>query len=64
MAVSTTVDQQLLRRLVATIVETVQPQRIVLFGSGARGQFGQHCDLDLLVVMPDGAHRRQTARRI
>lgn len=38
--------------------------RIVLFGSAARGQMGPHSDLDLLVVMPDGVHRRHTAQRI
>ena len=25
---------------------------------------GPHSDVDLLVVMPDGAHRRQTAQRL
>jgi len=58
------IDQQFLGHLVATIAKAVGPRRIVLFGSGARGQLGPHSDLDLLVVMPDGVHRRQTARRI
>jgi uncharacterized protein len=58
------VDQRLLDELVRRIVRTVQPRRIVLFGSAARGQMGPHSDIDLLVVMPDGAHRRQTAQRL
>jgi predicted nucleotidyltransferase len=61
---STSIDQAVLNRLVLKIVETVQPRRVVLFGSAARGQMGPHSDVDLLVVMPDGVHRRQTAQRL
>jgi predicted nucleotidyltransferase len=50
--------------MVTKIVETVQPRRIVLFGSAARGQMGPNSDLDLLIIMPDGVHRRQTAQRL
>lgn len=53
-----------LNELVRRIVETVHPRRILLFGSAARGQMGPHSDLDVLVVMPDGVHRRDTARQI
>ncbi|HEX9842490.1 MAG TPA: nucleotidyltransferase domain-containing protein [bacterium] len=61
MHANTPVDERLLDELVARIVAEVQPRRIVLFGSAARGQLGPHSDLDVLVVMPDGVHRRQTA---
>jgi uncharacterized protein len=64
MSTSTVVNQELLDRLVAKVVERVQPRRIILFGSAARGQLGPHSDLDLLVVMPDGVHRRRTAQSI
>jgi len=64
MITSHVVDQELLDRLVRQIVETVRPRRIILFGSAARGQMGPHSDLDFLIVMPDGVHRRQTARTI
>lgn len=49
---------------VRRVVDTVHPLRIILFGSAARGQMGPDSDLDLLVVMPDGVHRRRTAQRI
>lgn len=58
------VDQKLLDELVRRVVQTVQPRRIVLFGSAARGEMGPHSDIDLLVVMPDGVHRRQIAQTI
>jgi len=46
------------------IVEIVEPLRIILFGSAARGDMRSDSDIDLLVVMPEGTHRRQTARLI
>lgn len=58
------VDQAILDEMVRRIVRAVRPKRIILFGSAARGQMGPHSDLDVLVVMPDGVHRRQTAMEI
>lgn len=55
-------DQALLDEIVARIVAEVRPLRIILFGSAARGEMGPESDLDLLVVMPDGIHRRETSR--
>ncbi len=53
-----------IHELVRRIVATVHPRRILLFGSAARGQMGPNSDLDILVVMPDGVHRRRTAQDI
>ena len=50
--------------LVRRIVEVVHPLRIILFGSAARGEMGPNSDIDVLVVMPDGVHRRRTAQEI
>jgi predicted nucleotidyltransferase len=38
--------------------------RIILFGSAARGEMGPNSDFDVLVVMPEGVHRRKTAQLI
>ena len=57
-------DAQLLDELVRRIVETVHPLRIILFGSAARGEMGRDSDLDVLVVMPDGIPRWETAQLI
>ena len=51
-----------IEEIIRQIVASVRPLRIVLFGSAARGEAGPDSDLDFLVVMPEGAHRRQTAR--
>ena len=55
-------DSNVLERLVRGIVATVQPLKIILFGSAARGDASQANDIDLLVVMPEGVHRRKTAQ--
>ena len=46
-----TVPDSLLR----TIVEVYAPQRVVLFGSQARGDAGPDSDIDLVVVLDDDA---------
>lgn len=48
--------------LVQRIVDAVNPLRIILFGSAARGEAGQESDIDVLVIMPEGTHRRKTAQ--
>ena len=53
-----------LEKLIRRIVEVAHPLRIILFGSAARGEINAESDLDLLVVMPDGTHRRHTAQDI
>jgi uncharacterized protein len=63
MAGMTASDEQL-RELVARIVMAVHPLRVVLFGSAARGEAGPQSDVDVLVVMPDGAHRLNTAQAV
>jgi predicted nucleotidyltransferase len=40
---------------VKTAVETVQPSRVILFGSWPRGEAKWDSDLDMAVLMPDSA---------
>jgi predicted nucleotidyltransferase len=51
MTKSTTV-QQLIDRMTKRIVRKFHPDKIILFGSHARGDAGADSDIDLLVVMP------------
>lgn len=55
-------DPKIVDKLVRAIVELVHPLRILLFGSAARGEMSQGSDLDVLVVVPEGSHRRHTAQ--
>ena len=57
-------NHRALDQLVQQIVEIVRPLRIVVFGSAARGEFSSARDIDLLVVMPNGVHRRKTAQML
>ena len=43
-------DQQILDDIIRRIVEVAQPEKIILFGSAARGEMNRHSDVDLLVV--------------
>ena len=54
-------DLKIINELVRRIVECAHPLRIILFGSSARDEMTKDSDLDVLVVMPDGVHRRRTA---
>ena len=56
-------EDKSLEEIVRRIVEVAQPERIVLFGSAARGTPGPDSDVDLLVVKR-GAHRRKLAGEI
>jgi len=60
----TKLSSQLLQTIVDRVVETANPNKIILFGSAQRGDMGPNSDLDILVVMPAGIHRRKTARSI
>jgi predicted nucleotidyltransferase len=57
-------DEKVLEEVVRRVVEVARPQRIVLFGSAARGTDSRpDSDLDLLVVK-EGVHRRRLAATI
>ena len=46
-----------LAEIVRRIVAVAQPEKIILFGSAARGQMGRDSDLDLLVIKAGPVHR-------
>jgi predicted nucleotidyltransferase len=58
------VDERVLQEIVGRIVEAAHPLRIIVFGSVARGEQGRESDVDLLIVMPEGTHRRFTAQML
>jgi len=44
------VDQKILNEIIRRIVGVANPEKIIMFGSAARGQMGRNSDVDLLVV--------------
>jgi predicted nucleotidyltransferase len=53
-----------INEMVRRIVERFHPDRIILFGSHARGTAGPDSDADLLVIMPVTGSRRKQATAI
>lgn len=49
---SADVPMSAIRRYVRQVVEKFQPEKVILFGSYARGDQREGSDVDLLVVMP------------
>jgi predicted nucleotidyltransferase len=43
-------DAKVLREIVRRVVDSARPEKIILFGSAARGEMGPDSDVDLLVV--------------
>ena len=42
--------QKTLDDIIRRIVEVAQPEKIILFGSAARGDMNRHSDVDLLII--------------
>lgn len=59
-----TLDPAVLDDVIRRIVEVAQPDRIILFGSAARGEMGPDSDVDLLVVKAGVPHRRKLEQAI
>ena len=47
-------DQETLDEVIRRIVEVAEPEKIILFGSAARGEMSRHSDLDLLIIKEGG----------
>ena len=43
-------DQQTLDDIIQRVVAVAQPEKIILFGSAARGEMNRHSDVDLLII--------------
>jgi predicted nucleotidyltransferase len=56
--------QRDIREMVKRIVAKFHPERVILFGSYARGEAGPDSDVDLLVVMPVLGSRRDAVVEI
>ena len=57
------VDQKKLKEIIRRIVDVAKPEKIIMFGSAARGEMGPDSDLDLLVIK-SCKNRRLVARAI
>ena len=53
-----------IQMMVNRIVKEFQPERVILFGSHARGEGGSDSDVDLLIVMPVEGSKRDKSIEI
>jgi predicted nucleotidyltransferase len=58
------VNKKSLREIIRRIVKVAAPEKIILFGSAARGQMGPNSDLDLLVIKRGKFHRGRLTEKI
>lgn len=58
------VPQAVLDEIVRRIVGVARPERIILFGSAARGAMGPNSDVDLLVIKSGDYHRGRLTEAI
>ena len=56
--------QRIIDRMARRIIEKFHPEKIILFGSHARGEAGPDSDIDLLVVIRVVGSKRQKANEI
>ncbi len=56
----TRVDEGFLERMAQAIVKEVDPEQIILFGSHARGDAGEHSDVDLIVIERESFEGRRS----
>lgn len=63
-AVRRSVAPQVMQDIIARVVAAARPQRIILFGSAARGAMGPNSDVDLLVVKDGRFDRGRLTERI
>ena len=58
------IDQDTMKKIIRRIVHVAKPDRIVLFGSAARGEAREESDINLLVVKKGVPHRRRLEQEI
>tara|TARA_B100000315_G_C14212582_1_gene422748 strand:- start:33 stop:425 length:393 start_codon:yes stop_codon:yes gene_type:complete len=58
------IDFRLIDYVASKIVGEIQPEKIILFGSHARGDFDRDSDLDLFVIKDTGESSRIIRRKI
>ena len=56
------ITPQLIDYIVKKIVKAIDPKKIILFGSYARGDYNKNSDLDLFIIK-DGDHNSRMMRR-
>ena len=59
-----TLSKEILQEIVRRVVQVAKPEKIIVFGSAARGKMGPNSDVDLLVVKRGKYNRSRLAGEI
>jgi len=59
-----TLSEEILQEIVRRVVEVAKPEKIILFGSAARGEMGPNSDVDLLVIKRGNFHVGRLTEKI
>src|SRR5262245_2314536 len=57
-------DSRVVSDIVKRVVKAAHPERIIMFGSAARGEMGPNSDIDLLVIKRGKFNRRRVMESI
>lgn len=57
-------SEEKLQEIIRRIVQVAQPEKIILFGSAARGKMGPNSDVDLLVIKRGKFHQGRLTGQI
>ena len=57
-------DKKKLAEIIRRIVEVAKPDKIIMFGSAAKGEMGPNSDVDLLVIKSGDIHRGHLTEEI
>ncbi|MCK4448123.1 MAG: nucleotidyltransferase domain-containing protein [Candidatus Marinimicrobia bacterium] len=58
------ITPELIDYIVGKIVREIQPEKVILFGSYARGDFHQDSDLDLFIIKDSEESSRMLRRKV
>lgn len=58
------VDAATLSQMTEAIVRTVAPEKVILFGSQARGDSGADSDVDFMVIVPGEISPQRSRRKL
>jgi predicted nucleotidyltransferase len=58
------ITPELIDYIVEKIVQEIQPEKIILYGSYARGDFGKDSDLDLFIIKDSEESSRMIRRKV
>jgi predicted nucleotidyltransferase len=58
------IEESMVKEIVRRILSVTTPDKIILFGSAARGQMTRDSDIDLLVVEADPGDQRKESVKI